>query len=277
MKKKSSTVIVVIILLAGLSLMLYPSVSNYWNSCHQTKAIQNYVEQINSLSQEDYEKIWLEAEKYNDEISKRQMPFTLTPEEKEKYGSMLLLPGSDVMGYIEIECIDVSLPIYHGTDDSILSEAVGHLDWSYLPVGGLGTHCVISGHRGLPSARLFTDLDRVMVGDTFVIRVLNEILTYEVDRIVTVEPNDVSNLGPVEGKDYCTLVTCTPYGINTHRLLVRGHRVENATDGADIRITSTAVQIKPVIVAAFISVPVVSLLLVLLFVSDKKRKKYFEE
>lgn len=273
MKKKSSTIVVVVILLAGLSLLLYPTVSNYWNSCHQTRAISNYVEKVNSLDKKEYERIWDEAREYNKYIATHDGAFIPDNAEKANYNSVLNVDGSGIMGYIEIETIDVHLPIYHGTEDTVLSEAAGHIEWSFLPVGGEGTHCVLSGHRGLPGAKLFTNLDKMQVKDTFVIRVLNETLTYEVEKILTVEPTDTAALRAEKGKDYCTLVTCTPYGINTHRLLVRGHRVANADESRNVRITSTAVQVKPTIVASFIAVPLSAIMLWGVSLTDKRKKK----
>ena len=177
------------------------------------------------------------------------------------------------MGYIEIESIQVNLPIYHGTEDSVLQIAVGHLDWSSLPVGGAGSHCVMSGHRGLPSAKLFTHLDELVEGDTFVVRVLDEVFTYEVDQILIVEPEDVSALTIEPGNDLCTLVTCTPYGINSHRLLVRGHRIENEVASALVRVTSDAVQIEPVLVAPVLAMPILFVLLVMLLLPKKRVRK----
>lgn len=274
-KKKSSTLIVILIFVAGLSLLLYPTISNYWNSFHQTKAIAGYVEEVSKLKEDEYNKILEEAKAYNDGIRRRENPFVPDDEEKVKYLKALDVAGNGVMGYIEIESADISLPIYHGTSDAILSVAVGHIDWSYLPIGGTGTHCVMSGHRGLPSAKLFTDLDKVSVGDTFIIRVLNETLTYEVDRILTVNPDEISSLVSDGKNDFCTLVTCTPYGINSHRLLVRGKRTANALPGKNIKITSTATLVNSTLVAVVIAVPILILLLLWLNYTDKKRKQIF--
>lgn len=230
MKKKISnliTVFLVLILLAGLSLLLYPTFSDWWNSYHQTKAIASYAADVANLSNEDYEKIWKAATEYNASLSERNSDYTLTEEQKKQYEQLLNVSGDGIMGYIEIPSINCSLPIYHGTQESVLQIAVGHIEWSSLPVGGASSHCVVSGHRGLPSAKLFTNLDELSKGDTFMLRVLDEVLTYEVDQILIVEPQETGALQIEEGKDYCTLVTCTPYGINTHRLLVRGHRIDN--------------------------------------------------
>ena len=176
------------------------------------------------------------------------------------------------MGYVEIPEINCSLPIYHGTEESVLQIAVGHIEWSSLPVGGESSHCVISGHRGLPSAKLFTNLDKLVVGDTFLFRVLDETLTYEVDQILIVEPQEVSALTIREGEDLCTLVTCTPYGINTHRLLVRGHRVENAETARTIRVTADAMQVEPLIVAPMVAAPMLAVLLIWVMLGGGKRK-----
>ena len=227
MKKKNNnwtTVFLVLLLLAGVSLLLYPSLSDYWNSMHQTRAIASYAETVSQLDTAQYDEMWKAAQDYNRSLAQRETAFALTDEQKAAYESLLDVSGLGVMGYIEIPEIDCSLPIYHGTEESVLQVAVGHLEWSNLPVGGEGTHCVLSGHRGLPSAKLFTNLDKLAIGDTFLLRVLDEVLTYEVDQILIVEPEQVDALGIVPGEDYCTLVTCTPYGINTHRLPVRGHR-----------------------------------------------------
>lgn len=225
MRKHLSTIVLLFILLIGLSLLLYPTVSDYWNSFHQTKAITTYAENVAALDNASYDAIWDAARQYNRNLLNRSNSFRLSEEQKAEYESLLDISGQGVMGYIEIPKIDVSLPIYHGTEDPVLQVAVGHLEWTSLPVGGESTHCVLSGHRGLPSAKLFTNLDKLREGDTFLLRVLDEILTYEVDQILIVEPQDTAALEIVEGQDYCTLVTCTPYAINTHRMLVRGIRV----------------------------------------------------
>ena len=241
MKKKNNnwtTAFLVLLLLAGVSLLLYPSLSDYWNSMHQTRAIASYAETVSQLDTAQYDEMWKAAQDYNRSLAQRETAFALTDEQKAAYESLLDVSGLGVMGYIEIPEIDCSLPIYHGTEESVLQVAVGHLEWSNLPVGGEGTHCVLSGHRGLPSAKLFTNLDKLAVGDTFLLRVLDEVLTYEVDQILIVEPEQVDALGIVPGEDYCTLVTCTPYGINTHRLLVRGHRVENTPEAARMHVTA---------------------------------------
>lgn len=280
-KRTLSTIILILVFLVGLSLLLYPTVSDYWNSLHQSRAITGYAEQVAAMDNDIYERLWSEAEAYNKALLNQADRFRLSDEELEAYEQLLSVDGTNVIGYIEIDKIDVYLPVYHGTSESVLQTGVGHLEGSSLPVGGPGTHSVISGHRGLPNARLFTDLDQLEMGDTFVLHVLDATLTYEVDQIRIVEPTEVSELAIAEGEDYCTLVTCTPYGINTHRLLVRGHRVENGETGAAVRVTADAMQIEPVTVAPLVAVPLLILLLIGLLVftgkrspskKDKKRK-----
>ena len=273
MKRKTNnltTIVLILMLLAGLSLLLYPSVSDYWNSFHSSRAINTYTENVASMNEAQYEEMWSAAWEYNRTLAERSTGFALTEEQKAEYEKLLNVSGLGIMGYIEIPELSVSLPIYHGTDESVLQIAVGHLEWSSLPVGGESSHCVISGHRGLPSAKLFTNLDKLQVGDVFMLRVLDEVLTYEVDKISIVEPSQVSELQIVEGEDLCTLVTCTPYGINTHRLLVRGHRIENIQSSAAIRVTSDALQIDPLIVAPIAAAPILLVLLVLLLLPKRQ-------
>ena len=277
MKKKKGnfiTLLLVLILLVGLSLLLYPSVSDYWNSLHQTRAIAAYAEEVANLDNDAYDQLWQDAASYNQSLLTRSNTYLLSDEQKAEYARLLDVSGLGIMGYIEIPEIDVSLPIYHGTGESVLQIAVGHLEWSSLPVGGESTHCVLSGHRGLPSAKLFTNLDKLREGDTFLLRVLDEVLTYEVDQILIVEPQETAALQIEEGKDYCTLVTCTPYGINTHRLLVRGHRIENVEEAKTIRVTADAIQIEPLLVAPVVAIPMLLLLLILLLLPKRPQKKH---
>ena len=274
MKKRDfSTVILILVFLVGLSLLLYPSVSDYWNSFHQSRAIATYAEQVANIDNDIYAQLWEDARAYNQTLVGKENRFQITDEERETYESLLNVGGNGIIGYIEIAKIGCSLPIYHGTDEGVLQIAVGHIEGTSLPTGGESTHCVVSGHRGLPSAKLFTDLDKLIAGDTFVLRVLDETLTYEVDQILIVEPHELGALQIEEGKDYCTLVTCTPYGINTHRLLVRGHRVENAEEAVQIRVTADAIQIEPVLVAPLVAVPMLLILLVGLLVSTRKKRR----
>ena len=274
MKKKGNhliTILLVLIFLLGLSLLLYPAVSDYWNSKHQTRAIAVYSEEVSGLDKEQYQALWAEAAAYNASLRERDNVYLLTEEQKAAYEQLLNVSGLGIMGYIEIPSIDCSLPIYHGTEESVLQIAIGHLEWSSLPVGGESTHCVLSGHRGLPSAKLFTNLDKLQEGDVFQLRVLDEVLTYEVDQILIVEPQEIAALQIAEGEDYCTLVTCTPYGINSHRLLVRGHRIENAPEARLVRVTADAVQIEPLLVAPIVALPMLLLLLILLLLPKRPK------
>lgn len=272
MRKHLSTIVLLFILLIGLSLLLYPTVSDYWNSFHQTKAITTYAEDVAALDQTSYEAFWEAARAYNKGLLSRNSGYALSEEQQAEYKRLLDISGQGVMGYIEIPEIDVSLPIYHGTEDSVLQVAVGHLEWSSLPVGGESTHCVLSGHRGLPSAKLFTNLDRLREGNIFLLRVLDEVLTYEVDQILIVEPQDTAALEIEEGQDYCTLVTCTPYGINSHRLLVRGHRIDNLEEVKTVRVTADAVQLEPMLVAPIVAIPILLILLILLLLPRRRKK-----
>lgn len=273
MKSHRSTILLILILLIGLSLMLYPSFADWWNSFHSSRAIASYEEQVANIDDAQYEELWDAARDYNQSLLHRPNDFLLSDEQQEIYKSLLDIGGNGIMGYIEIPMIDVMLPIYHGTKESVLQIAVGHLDWTSLPVGGAGSHCVLSGHRGLPSARLFTDLDKLKVGDVFMLHVLNEILTYEIDQILIVEPQDTDPLLIEPGKDLCTLITCTPYGINSHRMLVRGHRIESQEEPKDIRITADAVRIEPLMVAPIVAVPILLVLLIILLLPKQKKGK----
>lgn len=224
--KKGSNLPLILIFLAGLSLLLYPTVSNFWNSLHQSQAIAVYDQTLSKQNDETNEQMRRQAKEYNDSLLSRDDEFHLSEEFLTQYNSLLNVLGTGIMGYVEIPCIDCKLPIYHGTDEAVLQVAVGHLEWTSLPVGGPSTHAVLSGHRGLPSSELLTHLDRLETGDRFYLHILGEELEYRVDDIAVVLPNDTSRLRVVAGEDYVTLVTCTPYGINSHRLLVRGTRVE---------------------------------------------------
>lgn len=272
-RKNFSTVLLLVTLMIGISLLLYPTISDYWNSFHQSRAIAGYAEAVAQMDEIDYEKIWNDAVEYNKELQTRSNHWFLTEEQQEEYESMLNVSDNGIMGYIEIPSIKVSLPIYHGVDEGILQVAIGHIEGSSLPVGGKGSHCVISGHRGLPSAKLFTDLDQLAEGDIFMLRVLDETLTYEVDQILIVEPNDMSSLEFDEEKDYCTLVTCTPYGINSHRLLVRGHRVANLEESEEIRVTADAQQVDPVLITPALAGILLVLLLLGTFVWNRVRSR----
>ena len=273
MRKHASTMILILILVVGLSLMLYPSFSNWWNEAHQSRAIAAYSQEVSKLDENRYDELWQQAREYNRSLVGRENAYLLDDSQKAEYERLLDVSGMGIMGYIEIPSLKVSLPIYHGTEESVLQVAVGHLEWTSLPVGGESTHCVLPGHRGLPSAKLFTDLDRLVVGDRFRLGVLDQVLTYEVDQILIVEPQDTEALLIEEGKDLCTLVTCTPYGINTHRLLVRGHRVETEKDAKNVRVTSDAIQIEPYLVAPVVAAPILLVLLLGLLIPRRRNKR----
>lgn len=272
MKKHLSTIFLVLILLIGLSLLLYPSFSDWWNSLHQTRAIANYEEIMANMSDEDYSQLFEEALEYNRTLAAMDYPLMYYDEVPGYYEMLNVTPGG-IMGYIAIDKIGVKLPIYHGTSETVLQIAVGHVEGSSLPTGGEGTHCVLSAHRGLPSARLFTDLDKLEIGDTFVLTVIDRILTYQVDQILIVLPHEVEELYAVEGEDYCTLVTCTPYGVNSHRILVRGTRIENEKQQREIRVTADASIIEPVLVAPFVAAPILLVLLIILMLPKPRNKR----
>ena len=274
MKKKNlSTIALLLIFLTGLSLLLYPSVSNAWNTRHQSRAIAAYTTEVAAMDHQTYDALWAEARAYNRQLLRQEAPLWQAEEQMETYERLLRVDDTDVMGWLEIPALKVSLPIYHGVDEAVLQVAAGHLPGTSLPTGGKGTHCVLSGHRGLPSARLFTDLDQLREGDRFLIRVLDETLTYEVDEIRTVEPREVDALSIDPEQDYCTLVTCTPYGINTHRLLVRGHRAENEAEAEAVSVTADAVQVEPVAVVPAAAVPMLLALLLRALLREPKKKR----
>ena len=276
MQKKRYTVLLIAVFLIGLSLLLYPTVSDTWNSFHQTRAIMSYAEALEDIDSEQYDRMLERAYDYNAVLAETGTKFTLTDEEIAEYESILDLASNGLIGYIEIPKIGVQLSISHGTSEAVLQVAVGHMEGTSLPVGGTSTHAVLTGHRGLPSARLFTDLDKLSTGDTFMIRVLNEVLTYEVDQILIVEPTDLSALQIEEGEDYCTLVTCTPYGINTHRLLVRGHRV-STVDQLRVIVTADAIQVDKVLVAVVIAVPILLVMGIVALALPRRKADDFEE
>lgn len=272
MRKNLSTIILILIFLVGLSVMLYPSVSDAVNRKHQSRAVAGYAEEVEQLSDADYQTYFDAADAYNRQLNTTPNAF-YKPDLVSGYAQTLDISGTGIMGYITIPKISVELPIYHGTDEGVLQVAAGHLEGSSLPVGGAGTHAVISAHRGLPSAKLFTNLDELEVGDRFTITVLNRVLTYEVDQISIVLPTEIDQLLPTEGMDYVTLMTCTPYGINTHRLLVRGKRVETTESQKHIRVASDAFRIEPIIVAPILAIPMLLAALVGVLVAPHLRKR----
>ncbi len=275
-KKKSgsaSTIILVAIFFVGLSVLLYPTVSDFWNEKRQSQAIVNYDDLIVDLTPEDYTAFFTQADSYNQKIRNMSFPFLNHKNIADEYYDTLDVNGDGMMGYITIEKIKVQLPVYHGTSDKVLNSAVGHVEGSSLPVGGESTHAVLSAHRGLPSAKLFTNLDKLEVGDIFTIRILDRTVTYQVDQILIVLPHETENLNLVKGEDYCTLVTCTPYGINTHRMLVRGTRIENIEPERVINVITEAYQIDPLIVTPAVAAPMLGVLLIVLLVKSSKNGK----
>ena len=270
-KRNLTTLLLLLMGAVGLGLILYPSFADWWNSFHQSRAVASYMEAVANMDKSMYEEMLRDADAYNAKLSKTGIQWMLTEEQKKEYEKVLNINDTGIMGYIDIPKINVELPIYHGTDEAVLQIAVGHLEGTSLPVGGKGSHCVVSGHRGLPSARLFTDIDKLVEGDTFTLTVLNRTVTYEVDQIRIVEPTDLSDLQLDKRMDLCTLVTCTPYGINTHRLLVRGHRVANAQGEA--AVIADAMQIESVYIAPFIAAPILVLLIIWMLIGTSRRKK----
>lgn len=275
-KKNGSTILLLLFLLIGLSLLLYPKLSNYWNSLNQSRAIAVYSEQVEKLDEETYNRIWAAAQAYNEELARNGTAYVLSEEKQAEYNSLLNIDGDGIMGSIKIPAIKVDLTIKHGTSEDVLSEGAGHLEWTSLPVGGESTHCVVSAHTGDTSATLFTDLEHLELGDYFELHILGEVLTYEVDQRIIVQPRETELLQIVPGEDYCTLVTCTNTdGIieqSTGRLLVRGHRIPNIEEAKVVRVTANAVQIEPLIIAPLLAIPILLILLFILML-PKKRKK----
>ena len=275
MKKRNTTIILLISFFIGMSVLLYPTVSSYWNSKTQSEAIIDYESMLAQYKPEDFTEIFNQADDYNDRLMELGDPYAehyrLTD-----YHSILNVNGSGMMGYITIPKISQELPVYHGTSEGVLSVAVGHVEGSSLPVGGESTHTVVSAHRGLPTAVLFTHLDRMEIGDTFYFTILDRTITYEVDQIRIVEPNDTGLLQIEEGKDYCTLLTCTPYGINTHRLLVRGHQVDE-TQTRNIYVANEAYRVDPLIVMPIVALPIIFVLLIYVMFAPVKKETLGED
>ncbi len=273
MRKKSSiitTIIFTIILLVGLSVMLYPIISNWWNSKVQSRAVANYNDAIVKMDNSAIEEYLAEANEYNSLLAQLNTPL-LDYDQLSGYNNILDISGTGIIGYITIPVIKVEIPIYHGTSDSVLNIAAGHLEGSSFPIGGSTTHAVISAHRGLPSAKLFSDLDQLVEGDTFTITVLNDIYTYEIDKISIVLPHEVDNLAITPNEDYVTLMTCTPYGVNSHRLLLRAHRIETLYQHT-VRVNADAMQVDPLLVVPLIAAPLIIMLFIYWSISSKMRK-----
>jgi sortase A len=250
--------------------LLYPTVSNFVNSRLAGETIIQYDDSVKEKKEAEIDEMINDAKDYNTALASNSHSFKNGESKDEAYNSTLNIDGKGMMGYITIDKIDVNLPIYHGTSSDVLSKGVGHIEGSSLPVGGKSTHCVLSGHRGLPASKLFTDLDDLEIGDTFTITVLDRVITYEVDQIKTVLPDGVTDLDIVDGEDYVTLVTCTPYGVNTHRLLVRGHRIENLAEMSTA--TADALQVDTKIVALCIAIPILAILLIWVLIHYRKKR-----
>lgn len=275
MQSRKSTIILLVSFFIGLSVLLYPSISSYWNSRTQSEAIVNYEAMLALYQPEDYSAIFEEADQYNADLAALESQF-LYFRRLENYNQVLDISGTGMMGYLTIPKISQELPVYHGTSDSVLAIAAGHFQGSSLPVGGPSTHSVVSAHRGLPTAVLFTHLDRMEIGDNFYFTILDRTITYEVDQIRIVEPHDTSLIQIEEGKDYCTLLTCTPYGINTHRLLVRGHQVD-ATQTRNIYIANEAYRIDTLIVMPIMALPIIVVLLIYVMFAPVKKEALGED
>ena len=273
MKRHKTVIFLTLGFLVGICILLYPAFSNYWNSKTQSRAITNYESVLENLKPEDYTALFENAHAYNKALYETDFPL-MDYKQVPGYHDTLRIADSDMIGYLKIDRIGVELPIYHGTSDKVLNRGVGHLEGSSLPVGGENTHCVMSAHRGLPSSKLFTDLDRVEKGDTFQIVVLDQVLTYQVDFIKVIEPNDISDLQIIEGGDYCTLFTCTPYGINTHRLLVRGIRIETIKEKPVLYVSNEAFRIEPLLVTPAVAAPMLLVLLIYLLVKYREPPKH---
>ena len=286
-KHRVSNLILVLILFIGIAIAGYPAFSEYWNNMHQSRAIMGYAERVAEMTNEEYETVWNAALRYNERLLDMPNRWAIEGEDLDYYETQLNVDATGNMGFISIPKIDVNLPIYHGTSDAVLQTSIGHITGTSLPAGSthsdeedwlkpdFASHSVLSGHRGLPSARLFSDLDAMEVGDVFYLTILDQTLTYRVDKITVIEPEDISELEIIPGMDLCTLMTCTPYGINTHRLLVRGTRIENEKNYLDIRVTADAIKIQPLYVAPFIAVPVLLLMVlwVLLITSGHHKRR----
>lgn len=261
LKKSLPTIILLLILVIGLSLLLYPSVSNYIYSIHQTQSVADYCNSVLQVDNSGIVRLKEEIKSYNKSLSRNRQDFINGEPVGEKYKSLLNIDGSGMIGYITIDKIGVQLPIFHGTSESVLSNGVGHLEGSSLPFGGNGTHCVLTGHRGVPISELFSNLDDLDIGDIFTITVLDEVLTYEVDKISIVAPDDDSQLYIDDNQDYVTLLTCTPYAVNSHRLLVKGKRITN--NSSEHTIIAEAVFIDSNLVAIFIALPILAVFILI--------------
>lgn len=273
MKKHLSTIILALVFCIGLSLLLYPTVADWWNRQTQGYAIAAYTEQIVNLGLDQTEELWNEAHAYNEKLARNGIGFDMSEEETEEYYNTFNVGGTSMIGHIDIPKLNCMLPIYHGTDEAVLSAGVGHLAGTSLPVGGLSTHTVLTGHRGLPSAKLFSELDQLDIGDKFMLSILDDTLTYQVEDITIIIPSDLDFMKIIPGKDLCTLVTCTPYGINTHRLLVRGRRIGTAYDPKEAHVMAEALLIDSMLVAPVVAAPILLVLFIWLLFPGKERRR----
>ena len=276
MRKHKTVIFLTIGFLVGICVLLYPAFSDFWNSKTQSRAITDYESVLDNLDENDYNAIFERAHAYNKALYETNYPL-IDYKNVPGYYDALRITDNDMIGYLKIDRIGVELPIYHGTSDDVLNRGVGHLEGSSLPIGGENTHSIMSAHRGLPSSKLFTDLDRMEIGDTFQIIILDQVLTYQVDFIKVIEPTDVSDLQIIEGGDYCTLFTCTPYGINTHRLLVRGVRIETIEEKPIIYVSNEAFRIEPLLVTPAVAAPMLLVLLIHLLVKYREPPKIVQQ
>lgn len=268
MKKRKTTIIMIIFFFIGLLTLFYPTLSNYYNEKKQSRMISNYENILNSTNTINFDELKEKAINYNKELNKLKEPL-FNYDNLNNYYDLLNINKDGMMGYLTIDKIKVELPIYHGTSNEVLNSSVGHLEGTSLPIGGPSTHSVLSAHRGLPSAKLFTNLDKLEIGDTFKIAILDEVLNYQIDKIMIVKPNNRNNIKIEENKDYVTLLTCTPYGINTHRLLVRGTRIENTKKTT--YITTEGFKINNLIVVPILTIPIIILLLIITIIKPVKK------
>ena len=276
MRKHKTVIFLTLGFLVGICILLYPAFSDFWNSKTQSRAITDYESVLDNLDENEYSAIFERAHAYNKALYETNYPL-MDYKNVPGYYDALRITDNDMIGYLKIDRIGVELPIYHGTSDDVLNRGVGHLEGSSLPIGGENTQSIMSAHRGLPSSKLFTDLDRMEIGDNFQIIILDQVLTYQVDFIKVIEPTDVSDLQIIEGGDYCTLFTCTPYGINTHRLLVRGVRIETIKEKPIIYVSNEAFRIEPLLVTPAVAAPMLFVLLIHLLVKYREPPKHTQQ
>ena len=272
MRKHKTVIFLTLGFLVGICILLYPAFSDFWNSKTQSRVITDYESVLDNLDENEYSAIFERAHAYNKALYETNYPL-MDYKNVPGYYDALRITDNEMIGYLKIDRIGVELPIYHGTSDDVLNRGVGHLEGSSLPIGGENTHSIMSAHRGLPSSKLFTDLDRLERGDTFQIIILDQVLTYQVDQIKVITPTEVEDLQIIEGGDYCTLFTCTPYGINTHRLLVRGVRIETIKEKPVLYVSNEAFRIEPLLVTPAVAAPMLLAFLIHLLVKYREPPK----